>query len=100
MKNINYQVLFSYLLGLIFLYPVVAHVLMYQLGFLTDRLPHGRLWVYTQIFLSGPVLITIGLLLYLKNGHSLVNKIFGIMFFLIGLYWLYTIVSDIIKEAA
>lgn len=100
MKENSYQVLFSYLFGLIFLYPVVAHILMYELGFMTDRLPHGRLWVYIQIFLSGPVLITLGLLLYLKYGYSLINRTFGVLFFLIGLYWLYAVLSDTIKEAA
>ncbi len=95
----NYQIILVYLLGMIFLYPVLAHILMYQLGYMTDRLPHGKVWIYMQIFISGPALIILGLLLYFKYG-GIANKILGILFFAIALYWLYNVISDVIKEAA
>lgn len=89
-----------YFLSLLFLYPVIAHILMYRLGYLVDKLPHGQFWLYMQIFLSGPAVIILGLLLYLKYGQIILNKIIGIALVLVGVYWLYVLVSDIIKEAA
>jgi len=79
---------------------VIAHILMYRFDFMFDKLPHGRFWVYIQIFLSGPAVIILGLLLYFKYGQLLLNKICGVVLILIGVYWLYTLVSDIINEAA
>ena len=89
-----------YFLSLLFLYPVVAHILMYRLGYLVDKLPHGQFWLYMQIYLSGPAVIILGLLLYFKYGQIMLNKIIGITLFLVGVYWLYVLISDIIKEAA
>ena len=100
MNKLNYQMALVYFLSLLFLYPVVAHILMYKIGFLTDKLPHGQFWIYIQIFLSSPAVVILGLLLYFKYGQVVLNKVFGVAFILIGLYWLYVLVSDIIKEAA
>lgn len=99
MSKISYQIILVYLFAMILLYPVMAHILMYQLGYMTDRLPHGKFWMYMQIFISGPALIILGLLLYFKYG-GLVNKILGTLFLVIALYWLYNVISDVIKEAA
>lgn len=98
MSKINYQVILVYLLAMFLLYPVMAHILMYQLGYMTDKLPHGKFWMYMQIFISGPALIILGLLLYFKYG-GLANKILGVLFLVIALYWLYNVISDVIKEA-
>lgn len=87
-------------MSLFFLYPVAAHVLMYQIGHLSDKLPHGKIWITIQVFLSGPALFILGLILYFKYGQSRVNKIFGVTLVLIGLYWFYNLLSDVIDEAA
>jgi len=100
MSKISYQIIVLYLLGIVFLYPIMAHTLMYQLGYMTDELPHGKFWMYMQIFFSGPALIILGLVLYFKYGVFTLNKIFGVLFLIIGIYWLYTVISDVIKEAA
>lgn len=100
MSKINYQIVLVYFLSLLFLYPVVAHILMYRLGYLVDKLPHGQFWIYMQIFLSGPAIIILGLVLYFKYRQIKLNKFIGIALVLIGLYWLYILISDIIKEAA
>lgn len=100
MSKINYQIVLVYLLSLLFLYPVVAHILMFRIGYLVDKLPHGQFWVYMQIFLSGPAIIILGLVLYFKYGQIKLNKFIGIALVLIGLYWLYILINDIIKEAA
>ncbi len=99
MSKISYQIILVYLFAAILLYPIMAHILMYQLGYMTDKLPHGKFWMYMQIFISGPALIILGLLLYFKYGGG-PNKILGILFLIIALYWLYNVVSDVIKEAA
>jgi hypothetical protein len=100
MSKVSYQIIVLYLAGIVFLYPVMAHILMYQLGYMTDELPHGKYWMYMQIFFSGPALIILGLLLYFKYGGLTINKIFGVLFLIIGVYWLYNVISDVIKEAA
>jgi len=100
LSKANYQIVLVYLLSLLFLYPVIAHILMYRIGYLVDKLPHGQFWVYMQIFLSGPAIIILGLLLYYKYRQIKPNKIIGVTFVLIGIYWLYILITDIIKEAA
>ena len=100
MSKINYKIAIVYFLSLLFLYPVVAHVLMYRMGYLVDKLPHGHFWVYMQIFLSGPAVIILGLVLYLKYRQIVLNKIIGVILVLVGIYWLYVLIGDIIKEAA
>jgi hypothetical protein len=100
MSKINYQIVLVYLLSLLFLYPVAAHILMYKIGYLVDRLPHSSFWIKIQIFLSGPGIIILGSILYFKYGQIKLNKIFGAVFVLIGIYWLYILIVDIIKEAA
>ena len=99
MKKDKYIIVFLYLSVVFFLYPVAAHILMYQLGYMTDKLPHGKFWIYTQIFFSGPALIILGLVLYFKYG-KIINRILGILLITIALYWLYNIISDVINEAA
>jgi hypothetical protein len=99
MNRTNYQLILLYLLGIFFLYPVLAHILMYQLDILTDKLPHGKFWLYMQVFFCGPALIILGLILYFKF-VSIINRIVAIMLLVIGFYWLYNVVVTIIKEAA
>ncbi len=95
----NYTVFAFYILAAIFFYPIIAHILMYKLGYFTDNLPHGKGWLFIQIFLSSPALIFLGTKLYLKYGYQVINKILGVFLILIGLYWLYMLISDIAEEA-
>lgn len=94
------HLLFCYGLALVFLYPIIAHVLMYQLEYFKDELPYGRYWIYVQIFLSGPLLITIGLMVYFRYGNNIIHKALGALISLIGVWWLFNIIRDIIREAA
>lgn len=97
--SIRIQIIVLCILSIFFLYPIIAHVLMYELGYFTDMLPHGKYWVYLQIFLSGPALLIIGLILYNKYGRT-TTKIIGLLLIVISVYWLYDVVSQVIKEAA
>ncbi len=89
-----------YLGILFFLYPVIAHTLMYELNIWVDVLPHTAFWVLIQVLLSSPMLILLGLLLYFKYGSLLINKILGALSFVIGFIWFIVIVKTIIGEAS
>jgi carbon starvation protein CstA len=99
-RKLNYKIVLVYGLSLFFLYPVVTHVLMYRMFYLVDKLPHGQFWSFIQICFSGPALIILGLVLYQRYRQIALNKIIGIALVLAGIYWLYVLISDIIKEAA
>jgi hypothetical protein len=99
-KKLNYKLALMYFLSILFLYPIAAYILMYRMGYLVDKLPHGQFWTYIQIFLSGPAIIILGSLLYLRKEKLIWNKIIGITLVLIGVCWLYILFSDIVKEAA
>jgi hypothetical protein len=96
--NYNKANLFILVIVLFLLYPIIAHILMYQLGILKDNLPHGDFWELVQIFLSAPVLLLIGLFLFLKR-HSFLLRMFGIILILVGIYWGVQIVSDLLAES-
>lgn len=97
-KGWHFALLIIYIAALILLYPVVVQVLMYNLDIMVDRLPHGPFWVMVQVFLSGPLLIVLGLILYFKYGKFIGNKISGAVFCLIGFIWLLEIIKTIISE--
>jgi hypothetical protein len=82
------------------LYPVIAHVLMYKLGYLVDKLPHEQFWMTVQILLSGPALIILGLLLIRRYGQVKFNVVYGVTLILIGIFWLSMLVTETIGEAA
>ena len=98
-NNRNYTVFAFYILAVIFFYPIIAHILMYRLGYFTDKLPHGQGWLFIQIFLSSPVLIFLGVKLYWKYGDQIINKFLGIFLILVGLYWVCALVSDVAAES-
>ena len=90
--------LFIYSVILILLYPIVAHMLMYEFDIFKDKLPHGPFWLFVQIFLSGPLLILGGLVLFIK-GKPIGNRVVGIILFIIGIYWLYRIIDELINKS-
>jgi|SRR5450432_297577 len=89
-----------YVIAAILLYPIVAYTFMYELNILREKLPHGEWWLLIQIFISGPGLLIIGLILYRSYGQYVMNKIFGVLFFLISLFWIVKIILTIKGEAA
>jgi len=80
------------------LYPVVAHIVMYKLDILKDKLPHGGFWEMIQIFFSGPALLTAGFILIFKAKHIIV-RIFGLILIILSIYWLYGIITEVINES-
>lgn len=77
-----------YIVTLLILYPALAYVAMYEMNILREKLPHGPVAYYIQIFLTGPVSILSGLILIFRFGYRTREKFFGWVFLIIGLVWL------------
>lgn len=98
LQRLQVKQLLIYLGILILMYPIVAHMLMYEFGIFKDKLPHGPFWLFVQIFLSGPFLLIIGLILFFKISSAL-NRVIGILLIIISVYWLYKIIYEIMTES-
>ena len=90
--------IFLGLVILMLLYPIIAHLIMYEFDLFKGKLPHGQFWEVIQVFLSGPILLIIGLILVFKKKPA-VNRIIGICLLIISVYWLYNIINEIINES-
>ena len=97
MRNFLLSSKFLYFGALFCIYPIVAHIIMYELNFLTEKLPHGEFWISIQVFVSGPLLILIGCILFRRS--TKVNIAVGLLCFLIGLAWLAVLVKSVIDIA-
>jgi hypothetical protein len=97
-QNILSKRTFFCLLIIVLLYPIIAHILMYELEIFKDKLPHGPFWEFIQIFLSGPLLLIIGLILIFKR-KPVVDRIIGIGLVIISIYWVYRIINEVVNEA-
>ena len=85
-------IFFLYCTGIIMMYPIVVY---YLKSFrLINFLPLLPKHIFVQVFLSSPILILVGLLLYFKFK----NKIFGVLFFVIGILWLIGILYEFFSK--
>jgi hypothetical protein len=98
-KGMNPGLLLTYMFGVFFLYPLAATILMYDLNILREKLAHGKFWLFVQVFISGPGLIIVGAVLMLVYKRFLLNKIFGMVLFLCGIYWIYRLVTELMEYA-
>ena len=96
----KYRLIILNILALILLYPILAYVIMYDLAFWVEKLPYNRYWIFTQIFLSGPGLIAVGIIIILSAKFKVIHQIWGGLLALIGLMWVIEIITTIIREAA
>jgi hypothetical protein len=82
-NNLNKIIIFLiYCTGIIIIYPVLVYYLKsLQIVNLLPLLPKQ---IFIQVFVSSPLLILVWLLLFFKFKH----KIFGIFFFVTGIFWL------------
>jgi len=94
-NRINYPIIIIYLLSSFFLYPAFAHIIMYEFGWFTDRLPHGGFWENIQLFVTSPACMTLGMILFFNAGRSTINKVVGVLLILFGVYWLTDIVMKL-----
>lgn len=77
------QAAIFYIIGFIFLIPIISYYLS-----IPDILPKQA---YIQVVLSGPILIILGLVLFLFYKRKLV----GIFFLLIGIWWVINIIYEL-----
>ena len=69
-------------------YPIIVY---YVKTFrLSSSLPLLPKHLFVQVFLSSPILILLGLLLFFKFQH----KIAGAIFFIVGILWMIEILYD------
>ena len=99
MINNRIMMVTAYLLGVFFLYPIVVHILMNDLNMWQYEIPDSDFWYFIQVFISHWGLISVGSFLAYKYGFIKINKILGILFIIIGIYWLYRIIEEYIKLA-
>jgi len=91
------QILVGFIV-VVLIYPVLANILMYDFGVLKDKLPHGTVWEFIQVFLSGPFLFIIGIILVYKS-KIVLNRILGVFLLVISVYWLFRIINEIANES-
>ncbi len=96
----KFRILLLHTLTIVFLYPILAHELMYELGVFVEKLPHNQYWLYVQIFLSAPGLITIGLIFIFGVNHKSFYQYWGILLTCVGVWWLVEIILTVMREAA
>jgi hypothetical protein len=87
-----------YLIALVLLYPIVAHYLMSAFDVLRDQLPHGPIWIFIQIFISGPILLFLGLVLLLKR-KNFKDLISGLLFTLISVCWMLELINEVVEKS-
>lgn len=92
------DIILVYLFAILALYPVARYLLVFQLELFSNDLTDK--FIIARIFFSGPVLLIMGLILFFKYKKNIINRILGILFSIIGLFWIIEIVLTIIKEAA
>ena len=87
-----------YTIATILIYPIIAHHLMYEFDLFHDELPHGPLWIFVQIFLSGPVLLILGFIL-LWQRKTIYELFIGILFLVVSAYWIFRIMQELANKS-
>ena len=81
-----------YIIGLIMIYPIIVYHL--KASRMVAELPLLPGHIYVQVFLSAPVLLITGTVLFFKYKH----RVAGVLFFMFGLLWLLEIIQDLTGE--
>lgn len=85
-EKTNKQLMIFYVIGIIFLIPVISYYFS-----IPDILPKQG---YIQVFLSGPVLIILGGVLFFLYKKKRV----GLVFSAIGLWWILNIIYEVVTK--
>jgi len=96
-SNRNLKVAFLIIIYVIIiasLYPIISYYLVNF--FNTTHLPQYPFQTYVQVYLSGPVLLTTGCILFFCSKSF--NKLFGVAVGLVGLIWLILIIIEVITK--
>jgi hypothetical protein len=81
-----------YIIGLIMAYPIIIFYLETWRVINDLILLPGQ--VLVQVFLSGPMLIIVGVIFYFKYKH----RVTGVSFFALGLQWILGILFELITK--
>jgi len=96
-RNDLFLVALIYSMAAIFLFAILRYVTFYVLRFnpgADDRL------IGIRVFFSGPGLVIIAIVIFIFKFNTTVHRVFGILFFLIGVAWLIFLIRTVIQEAA
>jgi len=75
--------------------PAARYLLIFEFGVF----PNWKdTFVLFRVFMSAPILIIFGGLLFLKN-NKLYHRIIGLLVMITGVFWLFYVISGIINEA-
>lgn len=85
-KDKQIGILIFYLIGVVFLIPILSYYFS-----IPDILPKQA---YIQVYLSGPILIILGLLLFFLYR----KKLIGVIFLVIGTWWMLNIVYELMTK--
>lgn len=85
-KGKKIGILIFYLIGAIFLIPILSYYLS-----IPDILPKQA---YIQVYISGPILIILGLLLFFLYR----KKLIGLVFLMIGIWWILNIAYELMTK--
>lgn len=86
-------VFFLHILGIFLAYPILLYLLQDYMS-IYNNLPLLPFHSYIQVYLSGPGLIVIGIILF----YVYKRKISGLCVFIIGVLWIATILYELITK--
>jgi len=94
--NDNFKLASIYVLSLLALYPIIRYIAVFKVDILEG---FEDKFIFARVFLSSPILLICGLILFFRF-NTLINRLFGLIFSIIGLLWMIALIIEIAKEAA
>jgi len=77
---------FFYIIGFVFIMPIISYYLS-----IPDVLPKQA---YIQVYLSGPILLILGLILFFNYS----KKAVGIFFLITALWWILSLIYELVYK--
>lgn len=77
---------FFYIIGVVFIIPIISYYLS-----LPDIFPKQA---YIQVYLSGPILLILGLILFFNYR----KKLIGLIFLATGVWWILNIIYELVTK--
>ncbi|MBB6239846.1 drug/metabolite transporter (DMT)-like permease [Pedobacter sp. AK013] len=77
---------FFYIIGIFFIIPIISYYLS-----LPDIFPKQA---YIQVYLSGPILLILGLFLFFNYR----KKTIGLIFLVTGVWWIFNIIYELLTK--
>jgi len=90
----NIFLLLVYPLAILAAWPILRYVYYFEIGNNSNVLDK---FVFARVYLSSPILMLSGVFLFFSYNKT--HKLFGLIFFTIGLVWLLVIIKSFLNEA-